>query len=81
VEDPANTSWALVAAPTNPGRIYAHRIYPPLDAIFRSGDHGAGWQRLANPPAGVASLAIDPHDPRRLLAGTDTRGLWSFTDP
>jgi len=80
-EDPVSTSWALLAARTTPGRIYAHRIYPPLDAIFRSGDQGASWQRLANPPAGVASLAIDPHDPRRLLAGTDTRGLWSFTDP
>jgi hypothetical protein len=81
-------SWELVAAPTSPARLYAFRTYPQHEGVYRSLDGGASWQRLADPPgaagfgaAAVVSLAIDPHDPRRLLAGTATRGVFTWTEP
>jgi len=30
---------------------------------------------------GIRALAVDPHDPRRLLAGTAKRGIFTFTEP
>ncbi len=49
--------------------------------VFRSADQGKSWKASSSgiPTGPIVSLAIDPGDPRRLLAGT-TDGLFRSTD-
>jgi photosystem II stability/assembly factor-like uncharacterized protein len=49
-------------------------------SIFRSDDGGAHWRPVQGSPAShVSTLAIDPGDPTRILAGTQT-GVWVSID-
>ncbi|MBI3621648.1 MAG: hypothetical protein HY208_05610 [Nitrospirae bacterium] len=51
--------------------------------LFKSGDRGATWQPLSKglpPQEDVLGLAIDPHDPTRLYAGTRGQGIFLSSD-
>ena len=45
------------------------------DAVWKSGDGAATWQRLAKAPARVAALAIHPEKRDVIFAGTNTGEL------
>ncbi|HWM90357.1 MAG TPA: hypothetical protein VN493_06280 [Thermoanaerobaculia bacterium] len=67
-------------APTQPTAVYAFR---PGFGVLRSRDQGATWvavrRWLTSTP--LLDLLVDPTDPRRLYAGTLTRGLFTYTEP
>ena len=51
------------------------------------GTEGATWEgvravggSIAPGSFGIRALAVDLHDPRRLLAGTAKRGIFTFTE-
>jgi photosystem II stability/assembly factor-like uncharacterized protein len=80
--------WEVVAAPTTPTTLYAHLDSPSSEAIYKSVDGGSTWQRVGGGAgagdtlgSGIRALAVDPHDPQRLLAGTEARGVASRRDP
>ncbi|MEO7084010.1 MAG: dockerin type I domain-containing protein [Gemmatimonadaceae bacterium] len=67
---------SLVAHPTSPGVFYAgDRDFatPSHRGVFRSGDHGATWTQLPQPPSVAASnigrieLAVTPADPEAVF--------------
>lgn len=87
----AGLTWARVpgftapvteveAAPATPSAIYA---YLSGFGIQRSTDGGATWSaaRRGLAPIPVLDLVVDPTDPRRLYAGTLTRGVFTYTEP
>ncbi len=51
--------------------------------LFRTSDDGATMSRLGGglPAVGFISVAVDPTDPNRVLAGTDYDYLLAVTDP
>lgn len=63
--------------PTHPDTIYAGGGTPGnRTSIYRSDDGGAHWRPVEGSPAShVSTIAIDPDDPTRILAGTQT-GVW-----
>jgi photosystem II stability/assembly factor-like uncharacterized protein len=71
---------AIVAAPAAPTAFYAN-----LEGfgVQRSVDGGVTWTpaRRGLAPVPVTTLAVDPHDPRRLYAGSETRGVFTWTEP
>jgi hypothetical protein len=74
---------AIVAAPTTPTTFYAN-----LEGfgVQRGIDHGDGrltWTpaRRGLAPVPVTVLVVDPSDPRRLYAGSQTRGVYIYTEP
>jgi hypothetical protein len=71
---------AIVAAPAAPTAFYAN-----LEGfgVQRSVDGGVTWTpaRRGLAPVPVTTLAVDPHDPRRLYAGSETRGVFAYTEP
>lgn len=80
--------WEIVASPVAPLTLYANSNLggPEGEVVYRSLDAGATWQAvggggIAPGSDGIRSLAVDPHDPRRLLAGTAKRGIFTFTEP
>lgn len=82
---PESIRWAIVASPVAPLTLYANLNGLESDVVYRSRDAGATWQAVGGSVApgsfGIRSLAVDPHDPRRLLAGTAKRGIFTFTEP
>jgi photosystem II stability/assembly factor-like uncharacterized protein len=61
----------------------AHRAYAAAETgLFRTTDGGASWQLLPILPevVRVRSVAIDPSDSRRLLAGVDRRAIYISDD-
>jgi photosystem II stability/assembly factor-like uncharacterized protein len=70
----------IVAAPTTPTAFYAN-----LDGfgVQRSINGGVTWTpaRRGLAPLPVDTLTVDPNDPRRLYAGTATRGVFEYTEP
>ncbi len=75
----AATVNTIVAAPTAPTAFYAN-----LDGfgIQKSTDGGVTWTpaRRGLAPVPVSSLAVDPRDPRQLYAGSQTRGVFAYTE-
>lgn len=72
----------LLVDPIHPDTIYAGGGPVPGSraSVFRSDDGGAHWRPLPDsPPSYVATLAIDPNDPPRIAAGTQT-GVWISSD-
>jgi photosystem II stability/assembly factor-like uncharacterized protein len=79
----------IVTHPTNPDIAYVcalGRTTGPQQerGVFRTTDGGKNWQRVlfVNPNTGCSGLAMDPHDPNVLYAGTwqvvmHTWGLFS----
>lgn len=85
---PESIRWEIVASPSAPLTLYANlnRNAPEGEVVYRSRDAGATWQvvgggSIAPGSLGIRSLVVDPHDPRRLLAGTVRRGIFTFTEP
>lgn len=85
---PGSIFWEIVASPVTPLTLYAYFNPggPDGEVVYRSRDAGATWQAvgggsLAPGSSGIRALAVDPHDPRRLLAGTAKRGIFTFTEP
>lgn len=82
---PESIRWEIVASTAAPLTLYANLDGLESEVVYRSRDAGATWQPVGGslPPGsfGVRALAIDPHDPRRLLAGTAKRGIFTFTEP
>ncbi len=74
----------LVVDPNNPNRIY---VGVTTLGLFRSDDRGATWATPANNSPGtglggkayIASIAIKPGDPDRILVGTG-EGVYASTD-
>jgi hypothetical protein len=69
-----------------PLTLYANLDGPMSEVVYRSRDAGATWQAVGGGSVapgsfGIRALAVDPHDPRRLLAGTERRGIFTFTEP
>jgi len=48
--------------------------------VWKSGDGGQTWQRLAAAPVGVTALAVRPADPKRVFAGTGEGRLFQSAD-
>ncbi len=83
---PESIRWEIVASPVAPLTLYAHLDGLESEVVYRSRDAGATWQAvggggIAPGSFGIRALAVDPHDPRRLLAGTARRGIFTFTEP
>jgi photosystem II stability/assembly factor-like uncharacterized protein len=83
----------LAVAPSDAGVVYvATGSFAPTlpecpSKVIRSDDGGATWSvPAAGPPVGIVSrIAVDPHDPRVVYAGTGGGsipgdGLWKSTD-
>jgi photosystem II stability/assembly factor-like uncharacterized protein len=71
----------IVIDPTNPDIVFAAAVgsgfAPSQDrGVFRTTDGGKTWQRVlfVDENTGAADVAMDPHDPQTLLAGT-----WQLT--
>ncbi len=85
--------WALAAGgPAEPGLLWAGTI---PGALFRSADRGQSWQLVRGlwdrperkdwggggyDQPGLHSICVDPRDPRRLLCGISTGGVWRTDD-
>jgi photosystem II stability/assembly factor-like uncharacterized protein len=72
----------LLVDPNHPDTIYAGGgpVNGSRVSIFRSDDGGAHWHPMQGSPSSyVSTLAIDPGDPTRILAGTST-GVWISID-
>ena len=72
----------LLVDPNHPDTIYAGGgpVSGSRVSIFRSDDGGAHWRPMqGSPPSYVSVLAMDPGDPTRILAGTQT-GVWVSID-
>jgi photosystem II stability/assembly factor-like uncharacterized protein len=83
---PESIRWEIVASPVAPLTLYANLEGPEGEVVYRSRDAGATWQAvgggsIAPGSFSIHALAVDPHDPRRLLAGTAKRGIFTFTEP
>lgn len=83
---PGSLLWEIVASPVAPLTLYAHLNGFPGEVVYRSRDAGATWQAVGGGSIApgsfvIRALAVDPHDPRRLLAGTAKRGIFTFTEP
>lgn len=73
---------ALLVDPNHPDTIYAGGGPAPGSriSIYRSDDGGTHWHPVSgSPSSNVSVLAIDPSDPTRILAGTQT-GVWVSID-
>lgn len=70
----------IVAAPTTPTGFYAHLAG---FGVQRSTDGGLTWTpaRRGLAPVPVNSLTVDPANPRQLYAGSQTRGVFAYTEP
>ena len=70
----------IVAAPATPTAFYVHLAG---FGVQRSTDSGVTWTpaRRGLAPVPVSTLAVDPHDPRLLYAGSLTRGVFTWTEP
>jgi photosystem II stability/assembly factor-like uncharacterized protein len=94
---PACGSFDLQFAPSSPSTLYLAGASPvgalcrePLSAVLRSTDGGATWTEADGGLTGgtVTRLAIDPHDPGLLYAGTgggedpasQGSGVWKSAD-
>ncbi len=70
----------LVAAPSTPTAFYAN-----LEGfgVQRSVDGGITWTpaRRGLAPVPVSTLAVDPSNPKQLYAGSETRGVFTYTEP
>ena len=77
---PTNTGVQAITADTHrPGRIYASTHA----GLYRSDDNGANFTRLSlpsEPGEHFWSVAIHPHDPSILLAGTGPIGVFKSED-
>jgi len=65
---------ALVLDPHNTDVMYAgtqKQFLTKGGAVFKSVTAGQSWTRITEQDRRIFSLAIDPHDPRRVYAGTD----------
>jgi photosystem II stability/assembly factor-like uncharacterized protein len=83
---PESIRWEIVASPVAPLTLYANLNGLEGEVVYRSRNAGATWQAvgggsIAPGSFGIRALAVDPHDPRRLLAGTAKRGIFTFTEP
>lgn len=83
---PESIRWEIVASPVAPLTLYANLDSPEGEVVYRSRDAGATWQAVGGGSVapgsfGIRALVVDPHDPRRLLAGTAKRGISTFTEP
>ena len=82
----------IAVDPTGSGTLYAGTVTPdgvPSVGIFKSTDGAVSWapvnDGLVDPiygfePIDVESLAIDPHDPSRILAGTRLSEVFQSVD-
>lgn len=70
----------VVTAPTKPTAVY---VVVDGFGVKRSTDGGETWVTIRSGLAGanIFELAIDPQDPRRLYAGTTTRGVFGYEEP
>jgi photosystem II stability/assembly factor-like uncharacterized protein len=50
------------------------------DDLWKSGDGGKTWQRLATAPGGITALAVHPVDQDRVFAGTGHGKLFRSAD-
>lgn len=76
---PANAAANLMLIdPDQPERVYA----AAETALYRSDDAGQTWQAADEelPVEGIAALAIDSRQPRRLYAATVEGALYSSED-
>ncbi len=74
---------AIVAAPTTPTAFYAHLTGFGVQRSIGGIDGGTTWTpaRRGLAPVPVNTLAVDPNDPRQLYAGSQTRGVFAYTEP
>ena len=57
----------IAVHPTNPGIVYVGSMGK---GVFKSEDQGGNWQYMGLDGSRVLALAINPHDPDYLMAGT-----------
>jgi hypothetical protein len=84
--------WALEIAPDAPGALWCGTS---PGGLFRSDDRGRRWRLLRSlwdhpsrarwvgggeDDAMLHSILVDPRDPRRVLVGVSTGGLWQTRD-
>lgn len=69
---------ALAVHPSDPAVIYAGT----QSGVYRSGDHGDHWDKVAMPDHGlpVWSILFHPHDPDTILAGCENCEIYRSDD-
>jgi photosystem II stability/assembly factor-like uncharacterized protein len=67
---------AFAADPTKSPVMFAAMA----DGLWKSGDGGQTWQRLATAPGGITALAVHPVDQDRVFAGTSQGTLFRSAD-
>jgi photosystem II stability/assembly factor-like uncharacterized protein len=74
---------AVVAAPTTPTTFYANLTGFGVQRSIGGIDGGLTWTpaRRGLAPVPVNTLTVDPNDPRQLYAGSQTRGVFAYTEP
>lgn len=73
---------ALAVDPTAAGTVYAgvlSPVTPEAASLYKSVDRGVTWAPLGVSGEGIFGIAIDPHDPERILAAGQT-GLFRSED-
>jgi photosystem II stability/assembly factor-like uncharacterized protein len=78
VHTPSAAVTTIAVAPGHPATLYVAAFH---GGFFATTNGGATWRRLAGnlQDQGLSSLAVDPHDPAHVLAGT-VGGLYDTDD-
>lgn len=78
---PANgqSVFAVAVDPSRALTLYAAQVYD-ANTVYRSDDAGQTWRAVGDPlPETPFALAVDPHAPRTIFAGTCGNGLLRLT--
>src|SRR5512132_3284019 len=62
----------LTAAPSDTRVLY----FTSGSVLFRSPDLGTTWTTLTGPYVGIATFAIDPHDPQTVFVASPSSDLY-----
>lgn len=84
VDRTAGLPSPLTRAPLAIDPVASANVYiGTLDGVYASTDRGLTWARLGSELTGriITALALDPANPKRVLAGVEGGGVWELTVP
>jgi len=76
IPDSARRTRVIRQDPRNPAVVYAGTT----EGLWKTASAGESWRRLTSPKLVVNDIAIDAHNPSRLLLATDRAGLMASAD-
>jgi photosystem II stability/assembly factor-like uncharacterized protein len=83
ISDPVRLTGigAVAVAPSRPDTVYVGATGAgPTAGLYRSTDGGGHWEMVALQGHGVASIAIDPHNPELVMAAAGDSGVMRTAD-